>query len=272
MHRPGDKGRAIRLLAIGLIIGLGAYWAGSRWGQRVPSVVNALRCSATPSEGGLDPTEAENVRIYKQAAPAVANIVTRTVEYDFFFNPVPVEGAGPGFLRHKDGHILTKFHGVQGAQTIEATLGDQSRYKGKLVGSDPNNDIALIQIDLAGRKITPLPLGDSRNLLVGQRVLAIGNPFGFQSTLTTGVVSSLGRTVQTRENTFIDEAIQTDASINQGNSGGPLLNSHGEVIGINSAIYTPAGTTAGIGFAIPINTAKQIAQDLISEGHVRRAS
>src|SRR6202453_2342892 len=272
MHRPGDKGRAIRLLAIGLIIGLGAYWAGSRWGQRVPSVVNALRSSSTPSEAGLDPTEAENVRIYKQAAPAVANIVTRTVEYDFFFNPVPVEGAGSGFLMDNDGHILTNFHVVQGAQTIEVTLGDQSRYKGKLVGSDPNNDIALIQIDLAGRKITPLPLGDSRNLLVGQRVLAIGNPFGFQSTLTTGVVSSLGRTVQTRENTFIDEAIQTDASINQGNSGGPLLNSHGEVIGINSAIYAPTGTTAGIGFAIPVNTAKEIAEDLIKYGRVRRAT
>ena len=153
MHRPGDKGRAIRLLAIGLIIGLGAYWAGSRWGQRVPSVVNALRSSSTPSEAGLDPTETENVRIYKQAAPAVANIVTRTVEYDFFFNPVPVEGAGSGFLMDNDGHILTNFHVVQGAQTIEVTLGDQSRYKGKLVGSDPNNDIALIQIDLAGRKI-----------------------------------------------------------------------------------------------------------------------
>jgi S1-C subfamily serine protease len=272
MHRPEDKGRAIRLLAIGLIIGLGAYWAGSRWGQQVPSVVNALRSPSAPSEAGLDPTEAENVRIYKQAAPAVANIVTRTVEYDFFFNPVPVEGAGSGFLMDNDGHILTNFHVVQGAQTIEVTLGDQSRYKGKLVGSDPNNDIALIQIDLAGRKITPLPLGDSRNLLVGQRVLAIGNPFGFQSTLTTGVVSSLGRTVQTRENTFIDEAIQTDASINQGNSGGPLLNSHGEVIGINSAIYAPTGTTAGIGFAIPINTAKRVANDLITRGRVRHAT
>jgi S1-C subfamily serine protease len=273
MHRSGSKGRAIRLLAIGLIIGLGAYWAGSRWGQQVPSVVNALHSpSPAPNEAGLDATELENVRIYRQAAPAVANVVTRTVEYDFFYNPVPVEGAGSGFLMDTDGHILTNYHVVQGAQTIEVTLGDQSRYKGKLVGSDPNNDIALIQIDLAGRKITPLTLGDSRNLLVGQRVLAIGNPFGFQSTLTTGVVSSLGRTVQTRENTFIDEAIQTDASINQGNSGGPLLNSHGDVIGINSAIYAPTGTTAGIGFAIPINTAKRVADDLITRGRVRHAT
>ncbi len=202
----------------------------------------------------------------------MANIVTRAVQYDFFFNAVPIEGAGSGFLIDTDGHILTNFHVVDGAQTIEVILGDQSHYKAKYIGADTHNDIALIQITPGGHKVTPLTLGDSRNLLVGQRVLAIGNPFGFQSTLTTGVVSSLGRTVQTSENTFIDEAIQTDAAINRGNSGGPLLNSHGEVIGINSAIYAPTGTTAGIGFAIPINTARKAAEDLITQGRVRRAS
>src|SRR6202451_3995169 len=244
MNQKSNEGRALRFLTIGLIVGLGVYWAGSRYGPHATATVNARPALAVVngSETGLDPTETENVRIYREASPAVANIVTRTVEYDFFFNPVPVEGAGSGFLIDTAGHILTNYHVVEGAQTIEVTLGDQSRYKAKLIGSDTRNDIALIQIDSRGRKITPLPLGDSKNLLVGQRVLAIGNPFGFQSTLTTGVVSSLGRTVQTRENTFIDEAIQTDASINQGNSGGPLLNSHGEVIGINSAIYAPTGT------------------------------
>src|ERR1700679_3194261 len=183
MNQKSNEGRALRFLTIGLIVGLGVYWAGSRYGPHATATVNARPVLAVVngSETGLDPTETENVRIYRQASPAVANIVTRTVEYDFFFNPVPVEGAGSGFLMDNDGHILTNFHVVQGAQTIEVTLGDQSRYKGKLVGSDPNNDIALIQIDLAGRKITPLPLGDSRNLLVGQRVLAIGNPLGFQS-------------------------------------------------------------------------------------------
>jgi len=129
----------------------------------------------------------------------------------------------------------------------------------------------LLKIDPKGKQLAALPLGDSSTLQVGQKVLAIGNPFGFQSTLTTGVVSALGRTVQTSQSTFIDEAIQTDASINRGNSGGPLINTHGEVIGINSAIYTPSGTAAGIGFAIPINTAKLIANDLITEGKVRRA-
>jgi S1-C subfamily serine protease len=264
--------RTVRLLAIGLIVGLGAYWTGSRYGQHVPTAVKAVRPTEPAAATVLDATEAENVRIYKQASPAVANIVTRTVEYDFFFNAVPVEGAGSGFLIDTDGHILTNNHVIQGAQTIEVILGDASHHKAKLIGADTRNDIALIQIDAKGHSLATLTLGDSRNLLVGQRVLAIGNPFGFQSTLTTGVVSSLGRTVQTSESTFIDEAIQTDASINRGNSGGPLLNSHGEVIGINSAIYAPTGTTAGIGFAIPINTAKRVANDLITNGRVRRAS
>lgn len=276
MARSGNLRRSIRLLTIGLIIGLGAYWLGSRYGQRNPESVDALRAplgeiQGPPPNVKLDPTEAENVRIYRISSPAVANIVTRTVEYDFFYNPVPVEGAGSGFLIDGAGHILTNNHVIEGAQTIEVTLGDQSRYKAKLIGTDTRNDIALIQIDSKGRKITPLPLGDSRNLLVGQRVLAIGNPFGFQSTLTTGIVSSLGRTVQTSDTTFIDDAIQTDAAINRGNSGGPLMNSQGEVIGINSAIFSPSGTTAGIGFAIPINTAKRVANELITQGRVRRA-
>jgi S1-C subfamily serine protease len=275
MSKAENQRRAVRLLALGLIIGLGAYWAGSHYGQHPPGSVEALPEPVAGTEPGLDPTETENVRIYKQAAPAVASIVTRTVEYDFFFNPVPVEGMGSGFLIDADGHILTNYHVVQGAQAIEVTFGgdDQTRYKAKLIGDDERNDIALIKIDPpSGRKLTPLTLGDSRNLQVGQRVLAIGNPFGYQSTLTTGVVSSLGRTVQTGDNTFIDEAIQTDAAINRGNSGGPLLNSHGEVIGINSAIYAPTGTTAGIGFALPINTARRVADDLMTQGRVRHAT
>jgi len=182
-----------------------------------------------------------------------------------------VEGAGSGFVIDAKGYILTNFHVVQGAQTIEVVLGDQSRHSAKFIGADQRNDVALIKIDPAGKPLAVLPLGDSAALQVGQKVLAIGNPFGFQSTLTTGVVSALGRTVQTGQNTLIDEAIQTDAAINRGNSGGPLINTHGEVIGINSAIYTPSGTTAGIGFAIPINTAKLIAHDLITDGRVHQA-
>jgi S1-C subfamily serine protease len=262
-HRSGW-----RLLVIGLIVGLSAYWLGTHYGQHAPASVAALEPPASTASESLDAIEEENVRIYRQASPAVANIVTRAVQYDFFFNAVPVEGAGSGFVIDTDGHILTNYHVVHGAETIEVILGDQSHYKARYIGADTRNDIALIQINAGGHKLATLKLGDSRNLLVGQRVLAIGNPFGFQSTLTTGVVSSLGRTVQTGENTFIDEAIQTDASINTGNSGGPLLNSHGEVIGINSAMYAPTGNNVGIGFAIPINTARRVAEALITKGHV----
>jgi len=270
-----------RLILAAAVLLLGAYWAGARWGQRQPVGVEAVRSPESGRAKGVGDTAARdaaltddesiNVRVYRQASPAVANVLTKATEYDFFMDPVPVEGAGSGFVIDDKGYILTNFHVVQEAQSIEVVLGDQSRYPGKFVGADQRNDVALVKIDPKGKHLVALPLGDSGSLQVGQKVLAIGNPFGFQSTLTTGVVSALGRTVQTSQSTFIDEAIQTDAAINRGNSGGPLINTRGEVIGINSAIYTPSGTTAGIGFAIPINTAKRIAQDLITDGRVHLA-
>jgi S1-C subfamily serine protease len=269
---------------IAVILVLGAFWVGARYGPRQAEKVEARHAPGVdpqPLAGaqrtiterleGLTDEESTNVRIYRQASPAVANILTKATEYDFFMTPVPVEGAGSGFLIDPRGYILTNFHVVAGAQSVEVVLGDRSKYPAKFIGADERNDVALIKIDPKGKQLASLSLGDSSKLQVGQKVLAIGDPFGFQSTLTTGVVSALGRTVQTSETTLIDEAIQTDASINRGNSGGPLINTHGEVIGINSAIFTPSGTTAGIGFAIPINTAKLIANDLINEGHVRRA-
>jgi S1-C subfamily serine protease len=289
------KPSSIRLILVVLILVLGAFWVGAHFGPRIADHVEARHMGASPAapaalandglnlktstERGEKPerpdslTEEEsiNVRIYHEASPAVANILTKATEYDFFMDPVPVEGAGSGFIIDPRGFILTNYHVVAGAQTIEVVLGDQNRYPAKFIGADQRNDVALIKIDPKGRKLVSLPLGDSSTLQVGQKVLAIGDPFGFQSTLTTGVVSAIGRTVQTSQTTFIDEAIQTDASINRGNSGGPLINTHGEVIGINSAIYTPSGTTAGIGFAIPINSAKLIANDLMTEGRVRRA-
>ncbi len=270
-----------RLLLAALVIILLAYWAGGRWGQRQPTSVGAMPLGGTKIPGlamdtaqrdaALTTDESINVRVYRQTAPAVANVLTKATQYDFFMDPVPVEGAGSGFIIDKRGYILTNYHVVQEAQSIEVVLGDQSRYPAKFIGADQRNDVALVKIEPNGKELATLPLGDSSSLQVGQKVLAIGNPFGFQSTLTTGVVSALGRTVQTSETTFIDEAIQTDAAINRGNSGGPLINTHGEVIGINSAIYTPSGTTAGIGFAIPVNTAKAIANDLITDGRVHRA-
>ena len=262
-----------RMILVAGILVFGAYWLGARYGTRQPVNVQALpvQSSAPQRETALTSDESINVRVYHQASPAVANILTKATQYDFFMNPVPTEGAGSGFVIDPRGYILTNYHVVEEAQSIEVVLGDQSRYTGKVLGADQRNDVALVKIDPKGKTLVALPLGDSSTLQVGQKVLAIGNPFGFQSTLTTGVVSALGRTVQTSQTTFIDEAIQTDAAINQGNSGGPLINSHGEVIGINSAIYTPSGTTAGIGFAIPINTAKAIAHDLMTDGRVHRA-
>jgi putative serine protease PepD len=269
-----------RLILGALILILGAYWVGARFGPRQPAKVEALPLARSNSgllkdvaarDAALTEDEVLNVRIYRQASPAVANILTKATEYDFFMDPVSVEGAGSGFVIDPRGYILTNFHVVQEAQSIEVVLGDQSRYPAKFIGADQRNDVALVKIDPKGKQLASLPLGDSSVLQVGQKVLAIGNPFGFQSTLTTGVVSAIGRTVQTSQSTFIDEAIQTDAAINRGNSGGPLINTHGEVIGINSAIYTPTGTTAGIGFAIPINTAKAIAHDLMTDGRVHRA-
>ena len=274
----GKPTHIVRLAVTAVVLILGAYWIGARWGERGPKRVEALPASGADAgtsvaqrDATLDPDETINVRIYRQASPAIANILTKATEYNFFMDPVPVEGAGSGFVIDPRGYILTNYHVVEGAQSIEVILGDQTHYPAKFIGADKRNDVALVKIEPKGKQLMALTLGDSSALQVGQKVLAIGNPFGFQSTLTTGVVSALGRTVQTSETTFIDEAIQTDAAINRGNSGGPLINSHGEVIGINSAIYTPSGTTAGIGFAIPINTAKRIAHDLMTEGRVRQA-
>jgi S1-C subfamily serine protease len=272
----------LRPLAVIAILILVAYWAGARWGPRGPISVEAVppvtvdkgevrNVSLAERDAALSNDEVLNVRVYRETSPAVANVLTKATEYDFWMDPVPVEGAGSGFVIDGKGYILTNFHVVQGAQTIEVVLGDQSRYTAKFIGADQRNDVALLKVEPKGKPLMALSLGDSAALQVGQKVLAIGNPFGFQSTLTTGVVSALGRTVQTSQTTFIDQAIQTDAAINRGNSGGPLINSHGEVIGINSAIYTPSGTTAGIGFAIPINTAKRIAHDLITDGRVHQA-
>src|SRR5262244_2292673 len=278
----GKRSSVLRPLVVVAILILVAYWAGARWGPHEPIKVEALppltvdsssvhNVNLAERDAALSNDEVLNVRIYRQTAPAVANVLTKATEYDFWMDPVPVEGAGSGFVIDNKGYVLTNFHVVQGAQSIEVVLGDQSRYTAKFIGADQRNDVALLKIEPKTKPLVALPLGDSGTIQVGQKVLAIGNPFGFQSTLTTGVVSALGRTVQTSQTTFIDEAIQTDAAINRGNSGGPLINSRGEVIGINSAIYTPTGTTAGIGFAIPINTAKMIAHDLITDGRVHLA-
>lgn len=216
----------------------------------------------------LTEEEKNNISVYDKAADGVVNVTSTAVQMDFFYNPYPTLGSGSGSIINHKGHILTNHHVVADTQKLEVTLADGSKWPAKLIGSDPDNDLAIIKIEAPKEKLKVVPMGDSKNLRIGQKVLAIGNPFGLQRTLTTGIISSLGRTIRSGAGTLIEDVIQTDAAINPGNSGGPLLNSDGQIIGINSAILSPSGGNVGIGFAVPVNTAKRVVPDLISKGYV----
>ena len=216
---------------------------------------------------GLDSEEQNNIGVYRKNIGSVVNITSRVMTYDFFYGLVPQEGQGSGFVFDKAGHILTNYHVIADARQVEVTLHNRKKYKATIVGTDKSHDLAIVQIKAPD--LQPMVLGDSTNLQVGQKVYAIGNPFGLAGTLTRGIVSSI-RQVQEPDGLVIEEAIQTDAAINPGNSGGPLLNWHGEVIGINTMIASSVGQSAGIGFAIPINTAKAVVNDLVTLGRVRR--
>jgi S1-C subfamily serine protease len=216
----------------------------------------------------LDAEEQNNISVYRKNIGSVVNITSRIMTYDFFYGLVPQEGQGSGFVIDKEGRILTNYHVIADARQVEVTLHDRKKYKAAIVGVDKSHDLAIVQIK--ADDLHPMILGDSTNLQVGQKVYAIGNPFGLAGTLTQGIVSSI-RQVQEPDGMVIEDAIQTDAAINPGNSGGPLLNSHGEVIGINTIIASNgAAQSAGIGFAIPINTAKAVVNDLVTLGRVRR--
>lgn len=223
----------------------------------------------TEAAGGeqLDGEEQNNIAVYRKNIPSVVNITSRAMTFDFFYGLVPQEGQGSGFVIDKDGHILTNYHVIADARQVEVTLHNRKKYKATVVGTDPAHDLAIIQIKAPD--LVPAVLGDSRNLQVGQKVYAIGNPFGLSGTMTRGIVSSI-RPVREPNGATIEEAIQTDAAINPGNSGGPLMNWHGEVIGINTMILSSVNQNAGIGFAIPINTAKAVLNDLVTLGRVRR--
>lgn len=229
--------------------------------------------SATAGLSGLTPDEAVNVRVYRAANKAVVNITTVTSPSpeEVFFNVLPKEGTGSGAIIDTAGYILTNNHVVDGARNLRVTLADGSNQAAQVIGTDPPNDLAVIKIDPpAGAKLVTIPLGDSSKLEVGRRVLAIGNPFGLERTLTCGIVSSIGRTLRTESGRLIKGIIQTDAAINPGNSGGPLLDSSGKMIGVNTAILSRSGQSAGIGFAIPINIVKRIVPELIKHHHVIR--
>ena len=212
--------------------------------------------------------EKNNIAVYEKVADGVVNVTSTAVQMDFFFNAFPTQGSGSGSIIDTKGHILTNHHVVANAQKLEVTLADGSKWPAKLIGSDPDNDLAVIKIEAPREKMRVISMGDSKSLKIGQKVLAIGNPFGLQRTLTTGIISSLGRTIRSEVGTLIEDVIQTDAAINPGNSGGPLLSSDGEIVGINSAIISPTGGSVGIGFAIPVNTAKRVVPELIAKGYV----
>jgi S1-C subfamily serine protease len=224
--------------------------------------------AATPEQVAGAPVnalEAQVEAVYGQTGSAVVNITSVTYAYDFFFNPVPQEGTGSGFIYDEDGHIVTNYHVIENAEELSVALADGETYPADVVGEDPTNDLAVIRID-AENLPRPIPLGDSDVLRVGQFVVAIGNPFGLEGTLTAGVISSLGRVIKGPENNFIGEVIQTDAAINPGNSGGPLLDLEGRVIGVNSQIVSPSQANAGVGFAVPANTVRRVVPELIARG------
>jgi len=235
------------------------------------SAGSSMQLTEAEAAPAYDAEEQNNIAVYKRVLPSVVNITSTALVYNFFFQEVPQQGQGSGFILDKNGHILTNFHVIEGANRgISVQLSNKRRYPAKVVGSDKIHDLALLQIDAPD--LQPVTLADSSGLNVGQKVYAIGNPFGLNGTMTRGIISSI-RSIHNQDGAPIEDAIQTDAAINPGNSGGPLLNSHGEVIGINTLIASNgAEQSSGIGFAIPINTAKAVLSDLARYGQVKRPS
>ena len=222
--------------------------------------------------GELWSDEKSTITLFRQASPSVVNITAIGVQRDLFtlnLYQIP-QGTGSGFVWDKSGNVITNFHVIQEADAAQVTLGDQSTWKARVVGAAPDKDLAVLRIDAPADRLRPIPVGTSKDLQVGQHVFAIGNPFGLDQTLTTGVISALGREIESVTRRPIQGVIQTDAAINPGNSGGPLLDSAGRLIGVNAAIYSPSGASAGIGFAIPVDTVNRIVPELIRYGKVTR--
>lgn len=233
---------------------------------------------ATPANRGESPdlgltaAEQATIKLFRNAAPSVCFITTSNVRQDYWTRNVMEipGGTGSGFVWDNDGHIVTNYHVIQKADRYQVTLSDQSMHEAELVGVAPDKDLAVLRIKVPKGDLRPIPVGNSVNLRVGQSVFAIGNPFGLDQTLTTGIVSALGREIQSVAKIPIRDVIQTDAAINPGNSGGPLLDSSGRLIGVNTAIYSPSGASAGIGFSIPVNVVRWVVPDLIQYGKVKR--
>jgi S1-C subfamily serine protease len=257
----------------GLLIGalVITYWlvpprASFVAAQGVPTAVPTPTLPPDTVFAQVEAMDQVMTNLYQRVSPSVVHITSQLQTVDFFYGVVPSEGTGSGFVYDTNGHIVTNNHVVAGANEVDVLLANGMSLPAEVVGVDEYYDLAVIHIDAPANTLTPLELGDSSTLKVGQRVVAIGNPFGLDRTLTSGLVSALGRQVQTSNNSVIGEAIQTDAAINPGNSGGPLLNLRGQVIGINTAINSPSGGSVGIGFAVPVDVVKRVVPSLISTG------
>ncbi|MGH9540824.1 MAG: S1C family serine protease [Terriglobales bacterium] len=266
--------RIARPLALAAILA-GGFALYTVLGRESPRLERAdVKLAEAAPQSRYESSELRNIEVYKRVRPSVVNITTQIIAFDLLFGPVPESGQGSGFILNPDGYILTNYHVIRNARRLRVawtpSRNETHRYTAQVVGTAPQIDLAVIKID--AKNLPAVTLGDSSNLQVGQNVLAIGNPYGLPGTMTQGIISSI-RTVRDPEGGVnIDNAIQTDAPINPGNSGGPLLNSMGQVIGIDSAIYSQTGSNIGIGFAIPINLAKAVLHDLITTGHVNRPS
>ncbi|TFG64311.1 MAG: trypsin-like serine protease [Spirochaetales bacterium] len=233
--------------------------------------VQSSRITPVRSSDTYSADEMSNISVYEQFNSGVVNITTEIVAYNWFLEPVPQEGgSGSGSIIDKRGYVLTNKHVVENAYKVFINLADGNQFDGEVVGTDPENDLAIVKFNPGNENLVVIPFGSSSDLKVGQKVLAIGNPFGYERTLTTGIVSGLGRPVRTSNELVIKDMVQTDASINPGNSGGPLLDSQGKMIGINTMIYSPSGGSVGIGFAVSVDTAKRVVPELIQFGTVRR--
>ena len=287
--------RWVLLIAVLVLVGLGcgltplfstAPTATSELSTPLPAATPTTRGAVQPATPVPTPTtapavldplldeaeaanafEAQVVAVYEHVSPSVVNVTNRSLAYDMFMQPVPQEGSGSGFVYDREGHIVTNYHVIEGADELIVTLADGEAYEAVLIGEDPANDLAVIRIDAGEDLPEPVALSDSENLRVGQFVVAIGNPFGLDQTLTTGVISALGRVIESPNGRFIGEAIQTDAAINPGNSGGPLLDLRGRVIGVNSQIISPSRANAGIGFAVSSNAVRRVVPELIARGY-----
>ena len=239
-------------------------------------VANEPSAAPTPApvavrpQNSLSSEEETNIRIYRELSQSVVNVTSTRLRYNFWMRVVPEQGSGSGFIINREGYSVTNNHVIEEGQQIEVTLFDETVLEAEIVGRDPINDIAVLKVDCPPGKCVPIPLARDHQLLVGQKVLAIGNPFGLDRTLTTGIISSVGRSLES-EHGVLEDLIQTDAAINPGNSGGPLLNTRGEVIGVNTALISRSGESAGIGFAVPVSTVASILPDLLEHGEVRRA-